>query len=52
MTAVIADIVEPSQLIAPTKTPITGHERKGSLVISGAKLYFYNGTAFELVTSA
>lgn len=51
MTYIEGDILWPVQIIVPTQTPITGHQKKGSLIISGAKLYIYSGTAYEVVTS-
>lgn len=51
MTYIEADVLQPIQIVVPTQTPITGHAKKGSLIMSGAKLYVYSGTAYELVTS-
>lgn len=47
------EILTPKALILPVVTPaITWtNATKGTLVISGAKLYFHSGTAWELVTS-
>ena len=49
MTEVIGDVVEPSMLRLPTTTDaISG---AGLIFVSGAKIYFHTGTAFEKVTS-
>lgn len=48
------DCLAPRWLVVPTLTPasLSVSGATGSLLISGAKLYLYNGTAWEMVTSA
>lgn len=48
------DVVAPKQLILPTMSGAFTHQAKttGSIFISGAKIYWYNGSAMELITSA
>lgn len=50
MVEVIGDVVQPSELKIPVTTtmPVTD----GAIILSGAKLYFYDGTNPTLITSA
>ncbi|KKL15984.1 hypothetical protein LCGC14_2500110 [marine sediment metagenome] len=50
MTEIVGDIVMPSELIAPYTT--TMPMMSGAIIVSGAKLWFFNGTNPTLVTSA
>lgn len=53
MANLIGDLCIPSELIVPNKPVANGQpETTGQLFLSGGKLYFYNGSAVELVTSA
>lgn len=48
-------VIAPKMLILPkqTKDDTSGiGATEGCMVISGAKLFFYNGSAWEIVTSA
>lgn len=49
----VIGVVRPTVLILPVVTPAStmANATKGTLMISGAKLYFHNGTTYELVTS-
>lgn len=51
MTYIEGDVLQPIQIVVPTQTPITGHQKRGSLIISGSKLYIYSGSGYEIVTS-
>jgi hypothetical protein len=46
------DILTPTALILPNVAGQGSINISGSIGISGAKLYFSNGTSWELVTSA
>ena len=50
MVEVIGDIVMPKELIVPFTN--TMPLMSGALIVSGAKLYFFDGTNPTLVTSA
>ena len=50
MTEVVGDIVMPSELISPYTT--TMPMMSGAIIVSGAKLWFFDGTNPTLVTSA
>jgi len=50
MTEVVNDIVMPNELIVPYTT--TMPMMSGALIVSGAKLWFFDGTNPTLVTSA
>jgi len=54
MTELVGDPCIPSELIIPivSTTDSTAHALSGSLVISGSKLAFYTGSAWETVSSA
>ena len=54
MTELVGDPCIPSELIVPVvpTSDASLHALSGSLVMSGAKLAFYTGTAWELVTSS
>ena len=51
---VVDDVIYARGLILPVVTPAStwANATKGTIAISGAKLYFHSGTAWELVTSA
>ena len=50
MVEVIGDVVVPSELILPTVTTAkTG--KSGMIFLSGAKIWFHNGTNVVIVTS-
>ena len=48
---VIGDIVMPSELVIPIRDG-NSPTSSGALFMSGAKLYFYTGSAFEVITSS
>jgi len=48
----ILDVLIPRQLVVPSETNEARSNISGALVLSGAKLYFNNGTNMALVTSA
>lgn len=50
----VVDVIAPRQLIIPTSTPAAtiANAQTGTIVMSGAKLYVYSGTAWEIITSA
>ena len=55
MTTAEISVIAPKMLILPkqTKDDTSGiGAYEGCLIISGAKLFFYNGTAWEIITSA
>lgn len=53
MVEVIGDILIPSELIVPQPSDVVGEQPQisGALIMSGAKLFFYTGAAFELISS-
>lgn len=48
------EVIAPKELIVPviSGTASAQPTQKGALYISGAKLYFYNGSVSEIITSA
>ena len=52
MSEVVSDVVQPIELVVPTKThAFTG--KQGDLFLSGNKLYInVDGSTLELITSA
>lgn len=52
MVEVVGDPILPSQLIVPSDITETKHNKRGAVFISGAKLYFHDGTSPKLITSA
>ena len=49
-----SELLNPVNLIIPTITPLSSltSPPKGFIALSGAKLYFYTGSAWALITSA
>lgn len=47
------EILQPVSLTLPVVTPASTRDAEisGAILLSGAKLYFYNGAAWALVTS-
>ena len=50
MTEVIGDVVMPKELILPVQT--SNNSKTGQIKLSGSKIWFYSGSAWEVVTSA
>ena len=51
MVEVIGDVVEPSMFRLPTTVDGVDISGAGLVMLSGAKIWFHNGTGFELVAS-
>jgi len=52
MSEIEGDVVSPKELILPLNEVVGAAEKKGSIKLSGGKLWFYTGTTWEVVTSA
>ena len=51
MVELVGDDCQPSDLTVPTQNDAVLGARSGILKMSGSKLFVYNGSAWELVTS-
>ena len=49
MTELIGEVCIPKELVIPQKTSMAV---TGAIFLSGGKLWFYTGSAYQLVTSA
>ena len=49
---VYVDVIAPTELILISNATQNNNARGGTIKLSGAKLYFHNGTSWELVTSS
>ena len=52
MTELVGDVCIPSELIIPKREGSDKPTKAGALYLSSGKLYFYNGSAEEAITSA
>jgi len=48
---VVGDPISPSEIIIPTPPLAKRPAKIGAIIMSGGKLWVYNGSIFELVTS-
>jgi len=52
MPEIIGEVVMPSDFVVPTKAAAAQtYLKTGQLFISGTKLYYYDGSAVERITS-